>query len=64
MRESPLAFRGERRENAINILQLYFLQTFGEAAYRQATKKTDPEADRKPTHRNCLIDRSTGECVQ
>jgi hypothetical protein len=62
LQETPLAFTGQRKADAISVIQSYFLQTFGQDAYQQATQK--PKEVPNPSHRNCLIDRESGECVQ
>ena len=63
LRETPFAFTGQRKADAISVIQLQFLQTFGEGAYQQATQKPAKEVP-NPSHKNCLVDRATGECVQ
>jgi hypothetical protein len=39
LKETPLAFTGQRKADAISVIQYYFLQTFGQDAYQQATKE-------------------------
>jgi len=62
LRETPLAFRGQRRQDAIGVIQSYFLQTFGDGAFQQAVGTSEP--DKQPPHPRCLLDRDSGQCVQ
>jgi hypothetical protein len=60
----PWAGNPQRQQQAVQNARMAFLLVFGYALGSQAKQKPDPEADRKPSHSNCLIDRSTGQCVQ